>query len=131
MPESARTGCAASGSEGPEGTAPSSEGPKGAAPGSEGPEGTTGGPEGTAPGQKVKCRLLRLRIPILGRHVLPSPLEIRLLADLMEWGSGSWGYGRSGGRNCSIQNVCIFRLELSAEEMGTQRGRVEVAAFQP
>jgi hypothetical protein len=65
--------------------------------------------------------------------VLPSPLEIQLLADLMEWGSGSGcrGYGRSGRRNGSIQNVCIFRLELSAEEMGTQRGRVEVAAFQP
>ena len=85
IPESEPAGCAASGPEGPEGTAPSSEGPKGAAPGSEEPEGTTGDPEGTAPGQKVKCRLVRLRIPILGMLVLPSPLEIRLLADLMEW----------------------------------------------
>jgi hypothetical protein len=61
---------------------------------------------------------------ILGMLVLPSPLEIRLLADLMEWGSGSGcrGYRRSGSRNCSIQNVGIFRLGLSAEEMGTNSG---------
>jgi hypothetical protein len=62
--------------------------------------------------QKVKCRPVRLRwvllIPTLGVLVLPSPLEILLLADSMEWGSGCRGAGEVEGGTAAFKTCASF-----------------------